>query len=88
MTQEAPSTKVFRMEGDSRQLASAVERSEVASRRLQQVLLRDTAVETTSLSTTKATTISHTCIAELSLQTTDECDDAMAANGDDVEPEL
>jgi hypothetical protein len=89
-TQEVPSTKVARMVHDSRQPASAVGRSEVASRRLQQVLLRGTAVETTSLSTTKAAEISHTCIAEPSLQatSTNECDYAMGAKGEDIEPEV
>jgi hypothetical protein len=72
---------------------SAADRTEAASRRLEQVLLRGTAVETdSSLTTRAAPAISRTRIAEPGVQATDECNDDLAANDDanddddDVEP--
>jgi hypothetical protein len=74
--QKASSAQPDSMEQVSQQPASVADRTEAASRRLEQVLSRGTAVEMDSA-------ISRTRITEPGVQSTDECDDDLAANDDD-----
>jgi hypothetical protein len=71
------------MEQVSQQPASAADRTEAASRRLEQVLSRGTAVEMNSSSTTRVPAILSNCLNEPGVQAADECDDDLAANDDD-----
>jgi hypothetical protein len=59
--------------------ASAADRTEVASRRLEQVLLQGTAAAS---STTRAPAISRTLLAEPGVQAYDGCNDDLAATND------
>jgi hypothetical protein len=82
---EAPSTKLdsMDMEQVGEHPVSAADRTEVASRRLEQVLLRGTTAETDSSSTTGPPAILRTRIVEPGMQAIDERNDDFVADDDD-----
>jgi hypothetical protein len=82
-TEKAPTAQPDSMEQVSQQPASAADRTEAASRRLEQVLSRGTAVEMNSSSTTRAPAILSNRLNEPGVHATDKCDNDLAANDDD-----